>query len=396
MSRHNQPLVNIDIKGIGKAYPPEVLARDQYLDLLAARVKPCANLTKLMAVVKTSHIETRHAIIPCDHEMFARSTVPSIQELNDLFSEEAPKLSLAAAHAAIEDWGGDTETISHIVTGTVTGVMNPGLDYYMQQGLKLSPMVERYNLSGVGCAGGLATLRLAINLATARPGAKILVVCCELCTLYGAQRFFRCTDDAPLDVAAALFGDGASALIIESTAVDPTRSGRVTPPARAEEDYIFRIVDYAVSTHPTSVNDLGFQLENDGYKILLTRNVPRLGAETLPPLVHKLLSAIPVPPAVTSIPFLIHPGGPAVLQVIEQSFGLDRWQTTASWDVLAKRGNTSSATIFAVMDAFRNAPPEKEQVNGDGYAVAAAFGPGVTTECVLLQMGARTGFARRH
>ncbi|KAJ3016567.1 hypothetical protein HKX48_003956 [Thoreauomyces humboldtii] len=415
--------LSIRINGIGKAYPDTVFAKEEYLELLVARVKPCRNLAKLIAVVKASQIETRHAVIPIGHEMLSRPVVPTIKELNDIFSIEAPKYAKLAAERAIEDWGGHVAGITHVVTATVTGVMNPGLDYHLQQSLKLSPTVERYNLSGVGCAGGLATLRLATNLAKAHgPGARILVCCVELCTLYAAQRFFQCTDDAPLDVAAALFGDGASALVVEGVAdgTIPTSgsTGRTTPPSEDVEgdlgesagDHLFEIVDHVVSTHTSSVDDLGFRLENDGYQILLTRNVPILAAETLPPLVQTLFSRLPASPSsssasspapfisASSIPFLIHPGGPAVLQVLEKCMGLNPWQTKSSWQVMSKRGNTSSATIFAVLDAFRDEASSKDgpaaalgKDNPDGYAMAAAFGPGVTTECVLLKAGPRIG-----
>jgi alkylresorcinol/alkylpyrone synthase len=78
--------------------------------------------------------------------------------------------------------------------------------------LGLRPDVRRVPVFGLGCAGGVTGLSLAARLARAEPGATILLVALELCTL--AFRSDRVTK-ADL-VATALFGDGPAAAVLRA------------------------------------------------------------------------------------------------------------------------------------------------------------------------------------
>ena len=51
----------------------------------------------------------------------------------------------------------------------------------------------------------------------------------------------------------------------------------------------------------------------------------------------------------------------------------------ASYEIYVKYGNSSSATIMAVMDKLRNMGEGKEHV------VACAFGPGIALEMMILR-----------
>ena len=72
---------------------------------------------------------------------------------------------------------------------------------------------------GLGCAGGVSGLSIASRLASVEAGSTVLVVVLELCSL--AFRLDRRTkEDA---VAAALFADGAAALVLRSAPDGPVR-----------------------------------------------------------------------------------------------------------------------------------------------------------------------------
>ena len=79
--------------------------------------------------------------------------------------------------------------------------------------------------------------------------------------------------------------------------------------------------------------------------------------------------------------FLLHPGGRKILAFAEEELGLTRDDTQPSWDVLRDYGNQSSASILFVLHEWltkRRLPPE-------AYGILAAFGPGLSTELLLLQ-----------
>ena len=45
---------------------------------------------------------------------------------NEKYAELAPPLAFAAARRAIDDWGGDTSDITHVLSCSCTGVLIPG------------------------------------------------------------------------------------------------------------------------------------------------------------------------------------------------------------------------------------------------------------------------------
>jgi predicted naringenin-chalcone synthase len=75
----------------------------------------------------------------------------------------------------------------------------------------------------------------------------------------------------------------------------------------------------------------------------------------------------------------VHPGGPKILDVVQEQLALDDFALAASRDVLAAYGNCSSPTVLLVLDALRRraAPPRR--------VVMLAFGPGLTLYGSLLE-----------
>jgi alpha-pyrone synthase len=74
----------------------------------------------------------------------------------------------------------------------------------------------------------------------------------------------------------------------------------------------------------------------------------------------------------------IHPGGPKVLDAVEDCLGLSAEMMRPSREVLAEYGNMSSPTVLFIIDRLcaRGA---------DRPCVALAFGPGLTAEAALLR-----------
>ncbi len=99
-----------------------------------------------------------------------------------------------------------------IVTVSSTGIATPSLEARAMGRLGFRPDAPRVPVFGLGCAGGATGLALAGKLARRNPGAVVLLVVVELCTLS-----FRMEDLTKADiVATALFGDGAAACVLRS------------------------------------------------------------------------------------------------------------------------------------------------------------------------------------
>jgi alkylresorcinol/alkylpyrone synthase len=79
--------------------------------------------------------------------------------------------------------------------------------------------------------------------------------------------------------------------------------------------------------------------------------------------------------------FVVHPGGPKILGVVEEELHLSREDTRPSWEVLRDYGNQSSASVLFVLDRHETERPAREGQRG----VLAAFGPGLTVDLLLLE-----------
>ena len=78
--------------------------------------------------------------------------------------------------------------------------------------------------------------------------------------------------------------------------------------------------------------------------------------------------------------WIAHPGGPAVIDAIEQGLDLPRGTLDASRHSLATVGNLSSASVLALLaDVLRG---DRPSISGPGLLFA--MGPGFCAELVLL------------
>jgi len=105
------------------------------------------------------------------------------------------------------------------VAVTCTSGGHPGFDVPVIQKLRLPADVDRLLLNGTGCAGGLAALRAAANIASGSSlrskAARVLVFSCELGSAYGRNALDQAAENPEEIVyAPAVFSDGAAALLL--------------------------------------------------------------------------------------------------------------------------------------------------------------------------------------
>jgi len=79
--------------------------------------------------------------------------------------------------------------------------------------------------------------------------------------------------------------------------------------------------------------------------------------------------------------WIMHTGGPKVLDATAEALGLSRDALAVSWEALRRVGNLSSASVLVVLDEImknrRPAPGTR--------SVLAAMGPGFCAELLLLE-----------
>jgi alkylresorcinol/alkylpyrone synthase len=78
---------------------------------------------------------------------------------------------------------------------------------------------------------------------------------------------------------------------------------------------------------------------------------------------------------------VLHTGGPKVLRATEEALGIPETAIAASWDMLRRTGNLSSASVLLVLEEIMT----RRRPAPGTWSILAAMGPGFCAELVLLQ-----------
>src|SRR5439155_1468598 len=164
-------------------------------------------------------------------------------------------------------------------------------------------------------------------------------------------------------IANALFADGAAALVGVPCTAAPADAWT----AAASGSCLI----------PDSEEAMTWTIGDHGFEMTLSKQIPRLIAAHLRPWLENWLGGQGLSlGAVAS--WAVHPGGPAILDAVEQALGLDREATGVSREVLARCGNMSSPTILFILDRLRSKQAPRP-------CVALGFGPGLNAEAALFR-----------
>lgn len=284
--------------------------------------------------------------------------VPGMTQRNDLYKIEAPKLAYDAALKALESWGGDPNTITHIISVSCTGMVAPGIEFELMKLLKLKPSTQRLGINFMGCFGAFKGLAVAQSFAKEDPQHRVLLVCTELCSLH-----FQAEQTSDNHLGNSLFADGAAAVIIGA---DP----------RTGETSLWEIEKKSSLGLDNTKDKMHWEASNQGFLMKLSYQVPVLLGRNIAAFVDSLIDG---KFAYIDCEWAIHPGGKSIIQAIEKALKLDKNLTQASWDTLGDYGNMSSATFLFVLEKLL------QKNNSKKWTVGVAFGPGLSIEGLILK-----------
>ena len=349
------------IHAIGTAVPepwldPEGTARVLARACINARsVKLLQRVSRLTGIEKRHLVALNHNSERADDEALYRDAAvqphgPGMGARSAVFDQEAGPLVLRALRKFPPE---SLARIGALVTVSCTHASSPGLDRPLLTETPIPSTVSRWNLGFMGCSAGLAGIRLVHSAAAM--GRDSLVVACELSSLH-----FQYTDELDQMTANLLFADGAAAVLLAAR------------PAPA------RVVDCRCVTLPQAAEQMVWFAGDFGLKLRLAQELPETLAAHLPAAVAAFLHDNGLSPAQVAH-WLVHPGGPQILDAVEYALALRADTLQASRAVFREFGNMSSPTIFFIMQRVLDARAE-------GHAVAMAFGPGLTIELVLLHL----------
>src|SRR5207244_1038717 len=125
-----------------------------------------------------------------------------------------------------------------------------------------------------------------------------------------------------------------------------------------------------------SEREMAWVIGDQGFTMTLTKQIPKLISTHLRSWLEPWLVRQGYPlEAIRE--WAVHPGGPKILDAVQDSLALPDSALADSRDILAHFGNMSSPTVLFILQQLRRR-------SESGVTVLLGFGPGLVAEAVLL------------
>ena len=303
-------------------------------------------------------VDGRFTVRPLD---FYHNEMQTWGEANNVWIEVGLELGEKALCHALVAAGIEPRDLGAIFVTSVTGIAAPSLDARLINRMGLSPNIKRIPIFGLGCVAGAAGVSRAADYVRAFPDQAAALLSIELCSLT-LQR-----DDISMAhlISAMLFGDGAAATVVVGSEVE----------SNGPEILATKSVFY-----PNTERVMGWDISEKGFHIVLSPEVPDTVVKNLGGDVDEFLAEQGYRRGDIQS-WIMHTGGPKVLEATATALDLTEKDLEASWECLRKVGNISSTSVLLVLeDVYRHRRPEP-----GALSILAAMGPGFCAELLLLR-----------
>jgi alkylresorcinol/alkylpyrone synthase len=348
----------MQIVSAASAFPRHYYSQET---LFAALQQYWGNKLEKPEVLRRLHknvgVDGRFLSLPID----AYPKLRSWGEANDHWIRTAQELGQCAISRALTAAGLEVRDIGALFFTSVTGISSPSIDALLINRMGLSPNIRRVPMFGLGCVAGAASIARAADYVRAYPDQVAVILAVELCSLT-LQR-----EDMSMAslISSGLFGDGAAAVVVAGS-----DRGLIGP----------KILDTRSVFYPETEEMMGWEISEKGFRIVLSPEVPNLIQRQLGADVDAFLANLGRTRQEVGS-WVLHTGGPKVLQATATALGLENGQLAASWDCLRRTGNLSSASVLVVLEeVMKNRRPAPGTLG-----LLAAMGPGFCSELVALE-----------
>jgi predicted naringenin-chalcone synthase len=346
----------VTVAGVGIAHPPPTRQSELWSGFFDGHY---TGVQRGFAkrIFENAGVVTRHGVVNPSIEDVSTWTT---RERMERYLVEALPLGKEAVGRALGAAGLDPTDVGLFAVCSCTGYVTPGLDILLARDTGMAATTQRLFIGHMGCYAALPGIGAATDFVATR-NRPALLLCCELASLH-VQPASR---DPQQIIAHSLFSDAAAAVVLMPSSSSDARERTLS----VRE--VTALTDTTTSDHMTwDVTDLGFRMG-------LSPRVPDALAQHVAPVIDDLLARHGM--TRTEIDgWVVHPGGPRIIDVVRDELGLDEADVSVSRQVLAEHGNCSSPTVLIILDALRRARPDA------GRVVMMAFGPGLTLYAALL------------
>ncbi|OBE92707.1 stilbene synthase [Mycobacterium sp. 852002-10029_SCH5224772] len=341
------------IAAVAVQFPPNRYTQDEAIGALIDLAGPDFRRFAL-----SSGVEHRNTALP----LARYRELNGFTDANEAYLDVALDLAERALLKALDKAGVAPSEVDIVFSTTVTGLAVPTLEARLATRVGLRPDVKRVPLFGLGCVAGAAGVARMHDYLRAFPDHTAALLAVELCSLT-IQR--QDTSVANL-VATSLFGDGAAAVITQGA---HRASGKRTGP---------RVLATRSRIYPDTEDVMGWKIGGDGFRIVLSADVAIIAEKYLGDDVRDFLADHGLSPRDVTT-WVCHPGGPRVIEAVENVLDLPVDALDHTRKSLRENGNLSSVSVLDVLAVNMADPPPPGSIG-----LMIAMGPAFCSELVLL------------
>jgi alkylresorcinol/alkylpyrone synthase len=288
----------------------------------------------------------------------------SFQERNDAWIRTAVELGEKAVCSLLEKAALPAEDVQLFAFTSTTGIAVPSIDARLMNRIPFSPRMKRMPLFGLGCMGGAGGLARIADYLVGHPAEAAVLLSVELCSLTIQY------NDLSVEnmIASGLFADGAAAVLM---------AGSEHPLAKTGQP---RLVDSRSMMFAGTEYVMGWDVRDTGFKVVLSADLVDVLQAHLRPGLDEFLAEHALEIGQVER-WIVHPGGPKIIDGLENHLQLPAGTLDASRKILESLGNLSSATVLILLEQALEEGPAA----AGSHALLMAMGPGFNAELVLLE-----------
>jgi predicted naringenin-chalcone synthase len=258
----------------------------------------------------------------------------------------------------------------HIVHVSCTGYISPSPAQQLVNINNWNGQTDVTHAYHMGCYAAIPAIRMAEGFASVhqhkknrKPGSErgargFDVVHTEMCGLH-----LNSLDHRPEQlVVQSLFADGYIKYSLNNQESEGSEPG-------------FSILNIHEEVIKDSKEDMSWIPDTWGMRMTLSRDVPGKIADRLPGFLKDMLEGtdFDLEWILKNAVFAVHPGGPKIIEKVQEILGLTDAQVQHSQNILLTRGNMSSATLPHIWKSLLD-----DGISKDKIVISLAFGPGLT------------------